>query len=163
MSFELIERMNKVLPPKARAVIFHWGHLHLMDLDEGQKLTMQHVPDYSKVIQHYANVGHSCTILVDGKPGLAFGTINPWPNLWELWLIADQPTAKSNPVGLTKYARRAVEVVEDIVKPVRLQLVVRRDNFSACKWARAIGFEEEATVRKYTPDGRDCVFFVRIR
>lgn len=163
MSSELIEKMNKVLPPECRAVIFHWGHLHLMELAEDQKLTMKYIPDYSKTIQHYADVGHSCTVLLEGKPALSFGTIQLWPNVYELWMIGDQVSVKKKPKTLTKYAARAVKIVEFMLQPQRLQLVVRRDNFSACKWARAIGFEEEGTVRKYTPDGRDCVFYARIR
>lgn len=163
MSSELIERLNEVLPEQARAVPFHWGHLHLMELHEDQQITMKNIPNYDKIIQHYATNGLSCTILVDGKPGLSFGSVAHWQGLYEMWLIVDQPTAKKYPVSLTKYSKKAVEVAEGILNPHRLQLIVRRDNFSACKWARAIGFEEEAIIRKYTPDGRDCVFYVRIR
>jgi hypothetical protein len=163
MSSELIDRLNEVLPSNAKAVPFHWGHLHLMELDTDQQLTMEHIPNYAQIIQHYANTGPSCTILVDGRPGLSFGTISHWQGLYEMWLIVDQPTAKKYPIALTKNSRKAVEITEELVKPVRLQLVVRRDNFSACKWARAIGFDEEATVRRYTPDGRDCTFYVRIQ
>jgi hypothetical protein len=134
-----------------------------MELHEDQQITIKHIKDYDKIIQHYANSGPSCTILVDGKPGLSFGTICHWPGLYEMWLIVDQPTAKKYPIALTKNSKMAVQVVESIINPARLQLVVRRDNFSACKWARAIGFDEEATLRKYTPDGRDCTFYVRIR
>ena len=163
MSSNLIERLNEVLPENARAVPFHWGHLHLMEVSEDQALTMKNIPDYDKIVQHYADNGPSCTVIVDGRPGFSFGTFCPWPNLYEMWLIADQPTAKKYPVGLTRYAKLAVLMVEHVANPMRLQLVVRRDNFSACKWARAIGFEEEAIIRKYTTDGRDCVFYARVR
>lgn len=163
MSSELIERLNEVLPPQAKAVPFHWGHLHLMELHEDQQITMKHIKDYDKIVQHYANSGPSSTVIVDGRPAFSFGTLCHWPGLYEMWLIVDQPTAKKYPIAFTKYARAAVQMTEAILNPPRLQLVVRRDNFSACKWARAIGFNEEAILRKYTPDGRDCVFYVRIK
>ena len=163
MSSELIDRLNEVLPANAKAVPFHWGHLYLMELNEEQSRTMEVIPDYTKIVQHYADTNPSCTILVDGKPGLSFGTVNHWPGLYEMWMMVDQPMARKYPVALTKYSKLAVLISEEVVKPVRLQLVVRRDNFSACKWARAIGFEEEAIIRRYMPDGRDSVFYARIR
>lgn len=163
MSFDLINYINEKQIPNILAVPFHWGHMYLMELDEGQKVTMNSIPQYKDIIQHWADTGNSCTIMHDGKPAVCFGNIQLWPNVHEFWMIADQPAVKAHPWKLTKMARIVTKWLEIYLNCNRLQLVVRNDNVSHCRWAEAIGFKYETTLHKYTPDGRDCNFYVRLK
>jgi len=163
MSFDFIEHLNQILPEDCKAVPFHWGHLHLMDLDAGQQKTIQHTPNFAQTVQHYADNGHSATILLLGKPVLSFGEMQIWPGVHELWMMGDIPTFKKNPLKLTKLSRKSINSLENNLIWHRLQIVVRCDNVSAVKWARTIGFQFEGLVRKYTPDGCDCIFYSRIK
>ena len=163
MSSEMREYINNLGLETIRAVPFHWGHLYMMEVSEDQRKTMEFMPQYNEIISHYASIGHSCTVLHEGKPVVCFGNFQVWPGVHELWMITDQPSVKEHPWKLTKLTRLLADWIENHTNCHRLQLVVRRDNVSHCKWAELIGFKYETTLHKYTPDGRDCNFYVRLK
>jgi len=57
-------------------------------------------------------------------------------------------------------------VVREVVQSCpwrRVEITVDCHHLAARRWAERLGFECEGTMRAYTPDGRDCFLYARIR
>jgi len=45
----------------------------------------------------------------------------------------------------------------------RIEMTVDTRHAAACRWAHRLGFAREGLMRAYTPDGRDCYLYARIK
>ncbi len=68
---------------------------------------------------------------------------------------------ETNPVALTRGAIRYFNTIYSDMQLHRLQIVVDCRNNVAIRWARALKFAEEGTMRGYGPDGTDHIMFAR--
>ncbi len=92
---------------------------------------------------------------------LSSGVFQLWPSTYELWMFKSDDLAKQNALDLTRKAKMFVSYTTQLSYLRRLQIVVRNDNSPAMRWARLIGFDYEATLTAYTPDGVDCHIYTR--
>lgn len=101
------------------------------------------------------------TAFYDVTPVAIFGFVTLWNGVTESWLVADDNVRK-RPLVLTKYAIHAHDIAKISMGLHRQQITVKITDMRAYKWALALGFEVEATMRKYGPDGTDYYLMARI-
>jgi len=97
------------------------------------------------------------TLVVEGMPIAAGGTLEQWPGRHLAWAHLGPETAR-HMLSITRIASVA------LAKPVgRIEMTVRMDFPAGHKWARMLGFKvETACLEGYDPDGSDHVGYVRI-
>lgn len=85
------------------------------------------------------------------------GLIPQWNGRAVAWaLIASE--AGQHLVGIHKAVRRAL----DLHPFRRVETAVRTDFDAGHRWARMLGFDREATMRGYAPDGYDYDLYARV-
>lgn len=101
---------------------------------------------------------NSWTIVADGTPVAAGGTIMQWPGrhvAWSFMGMASGPHMKY----ITRKSREIIDLVYG-----RVEMTVRSDFEAGNRWARMLGFEVETPVLKsYGPMGEDHVGYMRFR
>ena len=103
--------------------------------------------------------GESYTAL-DGDEILACAGVIPLaPGRAGAWAYISQ-----NVGSRMKFVTRAVKRFLDIAQYRRIEMDVDCDFPQAHRWAKLLGFEMECERRKsFTPDGRDCALYARVR
>lgn len=98
---------------------------------------------------------------IDGDEVIACaGTIEITPGRAIAWAHISGNIGPKRMVGLTWRVRRFL----DMKSYRRVEMDVDCDFEQAHKWARMLGFEMECERRrKYSPDGRDCALYARVR
>ncbi len=103
--------------------------------------------------------------LLDGAPVIVGGV---W--IWnpgavactgEAWAVVDMDRAWRVKVELSRKVRRFLDRVQADKRVARINAVVEADFKAGRKWARVLGFEHEAVMRKWL-NGRDYCLFGRV-
>ena len=143
-----------------RVVDFHYGHIHLMELGSYAQNITQAIPNYSTYIQQQTQGTPAFTVIYKGKPILCFGVTPIWPGVGEGWMIPTRQL-QGNAVRLVRGARQLFEKIGPAMQLRRLQFMVRSSHLHAVKFAEALYFEQEATLRAYGPEGDDYFVYAR--
>lgn len=71
---------------------------------------------------------------------------------------------------LSKDALRHIKTIHRVIANVldrapwrRIEMTVDARHAAGCRWAERLGFEREGLMRAYTPDGRDCFLYARVK
>lgn len=96
-----------------------------------------------------------------GNIGVIAGMQTPWNGVAEFWAITT-PFLGLHPVGYTRTLRRLLDVQVKKLKLHRVSMTVRGDYAAGHRWAKALGFTDEATLREYGPDKSDYVLYRRL-
>lgn len=94
------------------------------------------------------------------KPVVCFGFVPIWSGVAEAWMIGSKP-AREYPMTMTRTGKKAMDIAKISMGLHRLQITVRNTDKKAEKWAYAIGFQKESTMRGYGPDGSDYLMMTR--
>lgn len=101
---------------------------------------------------------HSYSLFIDEKITLCGGVMEYWTNRGEAWAVLD-PECKPHFVAVTAAAKRFLNVC-----PVnRIEAAVDVDFKAGNRWVKSLGFQFEATCRKFLPDGRNAFLYSRVR
>ena len=104
--------------------------------------------------------GIAVTGFLNMQPAGVFGFVPIWKGVTESWLLVDD-LARTKPIAFTKYGILAHDISKISQGLHRQQITVRIADKRAYKWALALGFREEAVMRKYGPDGSDYYLMAR--
>jgi RimJ/RimL family protein N-acetyltransferase len=139
---------------------FHPAHLEMIEAHELISKSPAQLEEWKEIIEAQATVGTAITAYLHGKPVACFGFMPIWTGVAEMWLLIEERGRKYG-----KSLTRAAMTVRDFAvlsnNLHRLQITVRCGDIRAVKWAQAIGFDKEATLYKYGPDGSDFYIFSR--
>ena len=156
---ELIDELPKV--PGITYMPFHPAHLEMIDPAEFGRMTAAQLREWKELIIAQAQNGTAITAYLHGKPMACFGFLPIWTGVAEMWLLIEERGRKYG-----KSLTRAALVVRDYAvlsnNLHRIQITVRSADIRAMRWAQAIGFEQEAVLRRYGPDQSDFYIFARI-
>jgi hypothetical protein len=101
----------------------------------------------------------SFTALVDGRPIGAAGVLPQWEHRALAWAYLSVI-----PPRQFLLVHRAVEAFLESCYVPRLEMTVDCEFEQGHRWARLLGFTCEAErMARYTPEGRDCALYARIR
>lgn len=134
---------------------FRRWHMHVLAADgspPGGLLMPNH--DTMRAMESAPNI---VTLLSDGMPVAAGGTIELWANRHMGWTMLPI-TSAPHMTAVTREARRRLAAVKG-----RIEMTVLLSFDAGHRWAELLGFEVETPVlRHYGPDGADFVGYVRI-
>jgi len=102
--------------------------------------------------------GMAQTALLDGAPIACAGMIELWPNRACAWSYLSDTALKH-----IRAIHRAVIAALKAARWRRIEMSVDVRHTAAKRWAWHLGFDVEGTARAYTPDGRDCEIWARVR
>lgn len=95
------------------------------------------------------------TLLYEGLPVGAGGTIELWPNRHQAWAMLPEYGA-AHLLPITRYAYEVVRVA-----PGRVEMQVIADFMPGRRWAMMLGFQVETPLlRAFGPDGKDYIGYV---
>lgn len=155
---ELIDELPKV--PGITYMPFHPAHLEMIDPAEFGRVSAAQLRECKELIIAQAQNGTAITAYLHGKPMACFGFLPIWTGVAEMWLLIEERGRKYG-----KSLTRAALVVRDYAvlsnNLHRIQITVRCADMRAARWAKAIGFELEAMLRRYGPDQSDFYIFAR--
>ena len=99
------------------------------------------------------------SVVENGKTYIVAGIVEHWPGRAIAWAMLDRE-AGSRMLAATRAVRRFL----DGCGVRRVEMAVDCDFPAAHRWARLLGFHMECErMQAYTPEGRDCALYVRIR
>lgn len=138
-------------------VPFEAAHLQLLALQEKQ-LHFQPLftkPEYGAWLE---KSGPAFSAVVGDEIIASLGILPQWENRAVAWgLIGDK--ARPHFVPLTKAIMRFI----DLCEYRRIETPVDVEFAEAHRWARMLGLQREGTMRAFTPDGRDCDLYARVK
>lgn len=140
-----------------KVIPFEAGHLQLLALQEAQSMfePLRAKPSYGISLE---TGGPAFSAVVDDEIIAALGIIPQWENRAVAWgLIGSK--ARHHFVPITKAILRFLELTEYR----RIETPVDVEFEQGHRWARLLGFEREGRMRAYTPDGRDCDLYARVK
>jgi hypothetical protein len=139
---------------------FHWAHVHMMDLRPFEKQYFEWFDDYNETLKMFASYGNCYTALHNGNVACCFGAVPLNRGTAEGWMLTSY-IVESNPISLTRGARRYINKIAIDMQLHRLQFVVDNSNVLAIRWTKALGFTEEGLMKNYGPDKSDHFMFAR--
>jgi hypothetical protein len=91
-----------------------------------------------------------------------FGGALAWDGLFDVFAIISESIRK-RPIEFHKRTLLIIEDFFNLLNLRRMQFIVRSDYCEGKRWAESLGFEKEATHKKYGPKGQDYDLFARFR
>jgi len=132
-------------------------HLNRMTISNEEVLVHTNHKD---IVMDQIGFGPTVTAFCGLDPVAMFGFVPIWEGVAESWLLADNE-ARKKPLALTKYGIAAHDIAKISMGLHRLQITVRITDNRAVKWAFALGFKNEAIMKKYGPDQVDYYLMAR--
>jgi hypothetical protein len=138
---------------------FHVEHLGMMKKRDVYKA-------YTDLNERYAALSSSQGVFMytvfDGDSPIAIvGGNLVWEGFLTCWGILSDAVTK-HPIAFTKEIRRLIRVHIEELKLYRLSMEVKADYLMGVRWANALGFECEGTMKKWGPDKSDYCLFARV-
>lgn len=139
-----------------RVVPFQAAHLEGLSLQTAQQ-----------DMQRYLSVEYGLALEQDGQAFSALsghrvlgcaGVETVWKNRGVAWSLLGQ----ISPAELLGVHRKVMAFLES-QRLRRIEMAVDAAHMPGQRWASMLGFQFEGTLRAYTPDGRDCHLYARIR
>ena len=109
-----------------------------------------------------AKAGLAVTMLIDGRVACCGGVARLWPGLGEGWMLPAE-IARTEPLALTRRAKRFIDHAMIALSLHRVQCFCKTLDQRAVRWAPALGFQREGTLRRYGADGSDHEVFAIVR
>jgi hypothetical protein len=161
-SSALAERLNQT--NKRRGVFFMPfapTHIQRINVETEDVLVVANKDEVESLITAQASMGPAVTVFMNAEPVAVFGFVSIWPGVSEAWLVPDE-RLRSIPMTLTRIGKKVMDIAKISMGLHRIQLTVRTTDKRAERWAYAIGFSQEAVMRKYGPDGIDYFLMSRV-
>jgi hypothetical protein len=146
----------------AQLIPFRPEHLLRMELKGDELIYLELIPEYHRYIIEMAVPDFSWTVVRDGSPVAVFGVRPMWPGVAEVWMLPGVGIEK-NAIALVRGARHIFAQIEQEYGVRRLQIAVRKSNYTAYKFARSVYFEQESLMSQFGPEGEDYYMMTRIR
>lgn len=107
-------------------------------------------------------VMHTAVSVMDGeKPVAIFGGFHFIPGVIHIWgLISDD--VREKPLAFHKIVRHLIDFYEKKTGPRRIQMEVKSDYQEGKKWAEALGFECEGTMKRWGFNGESYDLYARM-
>jgi len=105
------------------------------------------------------DMGPSYTLIYKNRIAALFGVAMPWAGLGEAWLVTERERVRPLALRFARGARRFCGLAVFALNLRRLQIhaSITSANPTFVKFARVIGFTDEARLAGFMPDGADVV------
>lgn len=140
-----------------RIVALEPEHILAVQLQPAQAYAMPHINEAQAVeIAMSRGIGWAA---VDGDEVLACaGIVHVHDERGLAWAMVSDEALRQ-----FKTIHRVISQVVISAPWRRVEMIVDCDHAAGCRWAERMGFEQEGRMRAYTPDGRDCFLYARVK
>lgn len=139
--------------------------MNLVPFDPAHALAMRVQPNQSLPRGEFLRAlstpaGEAYTGMVDGRPIGCAGVVEMWQGRALAWALLSED-AGPHMIAVT----RAIRFFLGTVPFRRVEMAVDAEFPAAIRWAEMLGFERETPepMRAYTPDGRACYQYARVK
>jgi hypothetical protein len=102
------------------------------------------------------------TFFLGGEPIAIFGARQLHRHVFQVWAFTTE-AVKKHPRSFHKMVLDLIAFWFGYAQLHRMQMSVRCGYMEGWKWAKALGFKCEGTMKNYSPGGYDCWLFARTR
>jgi hypothetical protein len=143
-------------------VPYHPALLAMMTLRPADGVFFKHIPNFSKVIDAYADLGPVLAGCHKGKPIVIVGCVPLWKGTAELIMLTDAAiTSVVRPFYTATL--RLLDIFVEELNIVRLQCTVHSQNDPGLRFMEALKFQREGRLKCYGPDQHDFFIFSRVK
>lgn len=139
-----------------RILPFHPEHVHAIHLQPMQVATVSHIS--LAYLEGLAALGPAATAEVDGRIVACAGVAEIGFGMGSLWAFLSVDSGRHF-VRLDRCVRRLLE----IPSYRRIEASAAASFQPACRWLELLGFDAEGVMRKYGPNGEDCMRYAKVR
>jgi len=159
----ILTHLDKLLPKSTYItfVPFHSAHVGIMDIDKSQLTSRSKGVPIEAMLENQAKMGHAITALLYGSPVACFGAVDIWDGVAEMWMLIEERGRKV-PILMTKAAIAYRDYIVIAKNLHRLQITVKCSDTRAFGWAKMLGFEQEAIMKRYDSEANDFYLMARI-
>tara|TARA_R110000787_G_scaffold284738_2_gene398850 strand:+ start:3124 stop:3612 length:489 start_codon:yes stop_codon:yes gene_type:complete len=160
--YSILDTINEHLP-RINGVTFSKFYIEDAFAIEGGEfsgLSTQKMVGVRKMLDNQSTHGFAVTCLLHGEPVAVFGCCKLWDGVGEMWSVIGD-TARRRPIATTKVGIAFTDICKLSMGLHRLQITVKTTDLRAIRWARAIGFISECTMKQYSMDKYDYDLMVR--
>lgn len=156
----LLEYLNP--PPEVTITDYSPLHYKYINSDDKHYREISKVVSVEQMLEYQASIGMAFTAMLYGQPVAAFGSIQLWPGVEEVWSLMSE-RSRTHAKTLTRIAKRFVDFRMKSGGLHRVQMGVRCDDTRAVQWASALGFDIDGVMRKYGTDGSDFYIMSKVQ
>ncbi len=139
-----------------RILRFQAEHLSGLQLQSAQRDMARYMSQaYGAALEQ---AGNAFTAIKDGRVLGCAGVERVWPDRGIAWSLL----GAISPSEMLAVHRRVAGFLDDQALR-RIEMTVDAAHAPGHRWARMLGFQFEGTLRAFTPDGRDCALYARIK
>lgn len=149
-------RMN----PDEHIIPLQYEHLFDFELQEHEREYARAIPDYLRYVWDNSMEGWSWSAVGRGKIIAIFGLREYWGGTVEAWFLPGENLKYHTP-SVVRGARAILGGAIRDYDITRMQICVKTTNDTAFRFAKALDFEVESTMRKFGPEGADYYMMVR--
>lgn len=157
-----IKDFNKHMPEVDGVVFTPFAFEHACNIVGGEfeGYSTQRMIGVQRMLEGQAEHGFAFSCWLYGEIVAVFGCTLLWDGVGEMWSVIGD-TARTKPVAMTKVGLAFADISEIYFSLHRLQITVKTSDIRAKRWARAIGFISECTMKQYSMDKQDYDLMVR--
>ena len=149
--------------PKVNGVVYTpFAFEHAVNIENGEfaGYSTQRMVGVQRMLEAQATHGFAFSCWLHGEIVAVFGCSLLWDGVGEMWSVIGD-VARTKPLSMTKIGIAFADISEIALRLHRLQITVKTSDIRAMKWARAIGFISESTMKAYSEDKLDYNLMVR--
>jgi hypothetical protein len=105
---------------------------------------------------------HAWTVLRGGQEIASAGVRPIWPGRAEAWTVLGPDLDRFDLLYLTRKVGQRIESLRQVLGFRRLEATTRVGYIAGCRWLELLGFEPEATMPNYAPDGGGHRLYARL-
>lgn len=157
-----IKEVRKHLPQIEGVTYEQFEFQHCIDIIGGEfaGYSAQRLVGVQKMLEAQSEYGFAVTCFLYEQPVACFGTTLLWDGVGEMWSVIGE-LARAKPLATTRVGLSFADISWIALRLHRLQITVKTSDNRAKKWARAIGFISECTMKSYSQDKEDYDLMVR--
>ena len=140
---------------------FQLHHIKEIELRDNEKAGLASLPNFLDICRAYEMAGNAWTLFSPEGIVCIAGVFPTWPGVGTAWSFTSE-LVKKYPLSYFKATKKMMEAIADDMGLHRIQTVTRAEDETASRWACHLGFELEGTMKRYSPDGKDCLMFARV-
>lgn len=160
-TFERIGSDNT--PGRIRLIPFSPDHVEMFDLRPWDRKLLSAAPDCAEFgAKYFERHGVGYTATVNGRWLGAAGVTKVVGGTWEAWAYVTNDWDKYR-FQIHRLAKKIFDLHFSSPAVTRIQCQIDSTYPPAVRWAKALGFKVESTMKAYGPEGQNFLMMARVK
>jgi len=127
-----------------------------------QDLKFFSLADWQSRVKALGAMGPAFTLVTNDEDVVASaGVCVPWPGVGEAWALTSN-LVDSCPLIFAKSVKKILGMCIEIEGLHRVQATDLAEGGVGERWFRFLGFDHAVRLRRYAPNGQDCIMYARV-